>query len=287
MAFILSVSGSTVLSESSRLGELFRWHTQAIEIGDLRSRNDFDIVVQNCRKFGLRLGIHTPLYSIDDRRRLLSGDNTAWDELQRNLEIGRREGLSYVLVHFPYVWDDQGQNMGIEVVRETIPRLKRLERAFQVPIVCELKLGPKKDPAAFAMLWAVSRLELLQWDLSFCLDVGDLFLACRALRCSYEDMVTHFAPWCHVVHLHHVWLGRQHYYWTPVERDGNVPIQRTLEILGTSGCDIFAVIEHTPHRMRDFAQVEEGINWLLGVTGPWKDREGIPPVYDGKYRGIR
>lgn len=286
MAFILSISGSTVLSESERLGELFRWHTQAIEIGDLRSVRDFDSVLQNCRRFGIRLGIHTPLYSVDDRRGLLRDSGPAWDELQRNLEIARKEGIAYVLIHFPYVWDKDGNNLGIDQIREAIPRLKRLERAYGVPLVCEPKLGPRKDPAVFVLLWAINRQELLQWDLSFCLDVGDIFIASRALRSSYEDMVTHLAPWCQIVHLHHVWTAGQRYYWTPVEQDGNVPILRTLEILGGTCCDMFVVLEHMPHRVRDKEQVANGLNWLLKNAGPWKDREGVQ-TWDGKYTGVR
>lgn len=287
MAFVLSISGSTVLSESEKLRDLFKWHTQAIEIGDLKSPHDLTCMIENCRRFGVRLGLHTPVFAIDDRRGLLWNDSPAWDELQRNLDIARREGLEYVLVHFPYVWDREGHNVGIDQVRAIIPRLKRLERASGIPVVCEPKLGPRKDPSAFTMLWAINRQELLQWDLSFCLDVGDLYIASRALRSSYEDMVAHIAPWCHVIHLHHVWQGGLRYFWTPVEQDGCVPILRTLEILGGTGCDIFAVLEHTPHRVRDNAQVEEGLNWLLRSAGPWKDREGLPPVYDGKYRGVR
>ena len=275
-----------MLSESERLGDLFRWHTQAIEIGDLKSPRDFECVVQNCRRFGLRLGLHTPLYAVDDRYGLLSGSGPAWDELQRNLETARSEGISYVLIHFPYVWDKGGNSRGIDQMREIIPCLKRLERTCGVPVVCEPKLGPRRDPAALVLLWAVSQQELLQWDLSFCLDVGDIFMASRALRASYEDMITHLAPWCHVVHLHHVWLSSQHYYWTPVEQEGNVPILRTLEILGGTGIDTFAVIEHTPHRVRDAEQVGDGLNWLLRNAGPWKDRAGAE-TWDGKFTKVR
>lgn len=286
MAFIFSISGSTVLSESQRLKEMYRWHPQAIEIGDIKAPGDFDSVVHNCRRLGIRLGIHSPLYAVDDRYGLLRGERRAWDELQRNLEFARAEGLSYVLVHFPYVWDQSGNNLGVDQVRETIPRIKRLERAYGIPVVCEPKLGPKRDPAAFLMLWSISRQELMQWDLSFCLDTGDIYLASRSLRASYEEMTSHFAPWCHVVHLHNVWTGGTRYYWTPVGEGGNVPILRTLEILGGTGSDIFAVLEHTPHRVIDNEQVERGINWLLQNSGPWKYREGLS-TFDAKYRCVK
>lgn len=287
LSFILSISGSTVLSESERLGDLFRWHTQAIEIGSLKSPHDLECVLQNCRRFGLKLGIHSPLYAVDDRCGLLWDNGPAWDELNRNLEMARDQGVSYIVVHFPWVWDKDGSHLGIERIRETIPRLKRLERTHGVPVVCEPKLGPRRDPSALVLLWAVNRQELLQWDLSFCLDVGDIYMASRALRASYEDMVAHLAPWCHVVHLHNVWMSGPHYYWTPVEQGGNVPILRTLEILGGTCSDIVAVIEHTPHRVRDNEQVGDGLNWLLQNAGPWKGREGIPKTWDGKYTRVR
>lgn len=286
MAFIFSISSSTVGSESERLRELFSWHPQAIEIGDIKVPGDFEVLVENCRRQGIKLGIHSPLYAIDDRYGLLREEPAPWQELQRNLERARRDNLAYVTVHFPYVWDQAGRNLGFDQVREYIPRLKRLERAYGIPIVCEPKLGPKKDPAAFLMLWSVSKQELLQWDLSLCLDVGDLYLAAKSLRSSYEEMVAHLAPWCYVVHLHHVWSGGTRYYWTPVEEHGNVPILRTLDILGGIGSDIFAVIQHNPHRVKNNDQVASGINWLLSNTGPWKYREGIC-TYDGKYRCVK
>lgn len=288
MAFVFSVSGSTIVSETERLHELFKWNSQAIEIGDMKRRDDFDDLVSRCHRFGIALGIHSPLFVLDDRRGLLWDENNyAWEELERNLEIAAREGLDYVLVHFPYIWDKTGHNLGANKVRETIPRLKRMELASGVPIVCEPKLGPKKDPSAFMMLLSVSRVELSQWELSLCLDVGDIFFACRGLHSSYEQMITHLAPWCRVVHLHQVWFGGTKYFWTPVERDGCVPILKTLEILGKQDRDIYAVIEHTPHRVLCESQVETGVNWLLQNAGPWKGREGLPPTFDGKYKAVR
>ena len=148
MAFIFSISGSTVLSESQRLKEMYRWHPQAIEIGDIKAPGDFDSVVHNCRRLGIRLGIHSPLYAVDDRYGLLRGERRAWDELQRNLEFARAEGLSYVLVHFPYVWDQSGNNLGVDQVRETIPRIKR-RACLRDSVVCEPKLGPKRTRQPF------------------------------------------------------------------------------------------------------------------------------------------
>ncbi len=287
MAFVFSVSGSTVLSERQRLRELFRWHSQAIEIGDLLTPDDLNYILRRCRKFGVGLGIHSPLYTVDDRHGLLWEKGYAWDELERNLQTARAEDLDYVLVHFPYVWDEKNMNVGIDKVRAMVPRMKQLERDSGIPIICEPKLGPKKDPTAFTMLRTITKQELSEWELSFCLDVGDIFLACRTLRSCYEDIIAHLAPWCRVVHLHQVWFGGTKYFWTPVEQDGCVPILRTMEILGKNGSDIHAVIEHTPHRVRNAAQVEEGINWLLRSTGPWKDRENVPPLFDGKFRRVR
>jgi hypothetical protein len=283
MAFILSISGSTVLSQSKRLPELFQWHTQAIEMGDLASPRDLDYIISKVNKCSLDLGIHTPLLKTDDRHGLLWNSSTsAWDELHRNLDFAARHNLAYVLVHFPFIWDKAGRNLGVDGVRTAVHRLKRLEEMSGVPIVCEPKLGPNRDPAAFMLLWTIGRQELREWDVSFALDVGDIYLACQKLRGSWERLFGHLAPWCKVIHLHNVWAGGRRYYWTPVSARGNVPVEQMLAYLDSESKDIYAVLEHTPHRSGSKEEVGKGINWLLQHAGPWKDREGYD-TWDGKY----
>ncbi|HHW25958.1 MAG TPA: hypothetical protein GXX23_01305 [Firmicutes bacterium] len=287
MAFILSISGSTVRSESKRLPELFQWHTQGMEVGDFASTRDLDYIVSKCKKCSVKLGLHTPLLRTDDRHGLLwDSSTTAWDELRRNLEFARDHEIAYVLVHFPYIWDKGGRNLGVEGVRSAVHRLKRLEEWSGVPIVCEPKLGPNRDPSVFMLLWSIGKQELRQWDISFALDVGDIYLASQKLRGRWEPLFSHLAPWCSVIHLHNVWAGGRQYYWTPVSPRGNVPVDKMMAYLDSENKDIYAVLQHNPHRSGGREEVGEGINWLLQNAGPWKDREGYD-TWDGKYTRVK
>lgn len=273
MGFILSVSSDTVDSSSQRLPELFNWQTQAIEIGSLSYGGDLEFLMDRCNRSGLKVGFHCPLYLLDSRYGFLLDDGTACDELRRTCRLAEDWGVSYVVVHFPYMWDTSGRNLGMKRVRKGLETIKALEELHEVPIICEPKLGPRKDPSAFILLMAISETELAQWNLSLCLDVGDIYLACRWLKYKYKDMISHLAPWCRVVHLHHVWLGGRRYYWSPVAGQGNVPISDTMEILRSVPADIYAVLQHCPHRTGSRESVADGISWLLENTGPWLGRE--------------
>lgn len=287
MAFILSISGSTVLSESKRLPELFQWHTQALEVGNFASPRDLNYIISKCKKCSMELGLHAPILRTDDHHGLLwNGWAPAWEELRRNLDFAARHAVAYVLVHFPYVWDKGGQNIGVENLRPAVHRLKRLEEWSGIPIVCEPKLGPSRDPSVFMSLWALAREELRQWDVSFALDVGDIYLASRKLRCSWEGLFCHLAPWCKVIHLHNVWAGGRRYYWTPVSERGNVPVEQMMGYLDSENKDIYAVLEHTPHRSGGSQEVGEGINWLLQHAGPWKGRDGHE-TWNGRYMQVK
>lgn len=271
MPLILSISSSTVSSESHRLHELFNWGAHCIEIGDLKSYYDFYFLSEQCERLGFQMAIHSPLFTIDDRFGLLWDSDVAWEELARNLDIARNLNVPYVLVHFPYLWNKAGRNLGINRVRETVPKLKDLEQRFGIRVVCEPKVGPRRDPSAFTVLCTVTQEELSQWDLSLCLDVGDIYLACRSLKYNFESMVSHLSPWCRVVHLHHVWHGGTRHSWSPVSSYGNVPILTALQLLRPHERDIYAVIQHVPYRVTSGNVVAEGIQWLVSNAGPWKD----------------
>lgn len=273
MGFILSVSSDTVDSSSQRLPELFNWHTQAIEIGNLGYDGDLEFLMGKSNRSGLKVGFHCPLYSLDSRYGFLLDDDTARDELRRACRLASDWGVSYIVIHFPYMWDTSGRNLGIQRVRRGLEIIKTFEGLYKVPIICEPKLGPRKDPSAFIALMAISEARLPQWNLSLCLDVGDIYLACRLLKYPYQDMISQLAPWCRVVHLHHVWLGGRKYYWSPVAKQGNVPILDTMDILKNGSADIYAVLQHCPHRTGSRESVADGINWLLENTGPWVGRE--------------
>ncbi len=273
MAFIFSFSSSNVGSDSKRLSEMFQWRAQAIEVSNLASVDDLNYLADMARINGLVVGLKTPLFRTDDAKGLLWESETPWDELERNLRIAEGNRFAYVLARFPYLWDSKGRHFGLDRIRNAVVRIKDLEQRYGVKIVCNPKLGPKLSSTSFLVLWAISKEELGQWSLSFCLEFGDIYLALQHDRCLCKKLVSHLAPWCSVVHLHHVWKGGTRYYWTPVSAHGNVPIKEMLGCLDSTKKDIYAVFEHAPHRTGDPAAVREGIAWLQQNTGPWKNAD--------------
>jgi hypothetical protein len=288
MALILSISSDTVDSHSSHLPQLFSWHTQAIELGNLRSIHDYIYISDTCKRVNVSLGIHSPFMSIDDRYGLLWGTTYPWQELERNLVLAQKDKLSYVIVHFPYIWDASRNlytdNLSERVIEAAI-KMRELVERYQVPIVCEPILGPNKDPRAFSFLMHQGTKFIEKCSLKLCIDLGYIYLAARRLSINALDIVNVFSPFCLVMHLHHVWHGGRKYFWTPVAKQGNVPLLEAIKLVDPSSRDIYAVLEHTPHRIINRKQVVNGLNWLLNSTGPWKGRDNYP-TYDGKYKRI-
>lgn len=262
MPFILAVSGSTILSESSRLPELFTWGCSAIEIGSFADAQAYSYVLQECRKRHMQLAIHSPFYRDGNRYGLLQGDASAWVELERDLAVAQRDGLAYVLIHFPY-FTTPVQSGARACIRTAAERITSLSQKYAIPVLIEPKLGPNCDYSALKLLQSLPLAELRAWGPSFCLDVGDIYIASQLSDMPYLDMVSHLAPLTHAVHLHDVVIREDGYFWTPLTGKPSVPIIETLELLPAFERDIFLVLEHTPHLVESREQVQNGIAWLL------------------------
>lgn len=273
MPLALSVSGSTILSARERLDELFTWGTSAIEAGGFDTMDDLRYVVQQCRDRGIQFGLHTPSLRHRNRHGLLYGEEDAWSELQEDLELAWREGFAYVLIHFPFFREPMPYHEALSRIRNAVGRMHEINR-HHVRIVAEPKLGPKRDPFGISVLLNTAGDEISDWKMDWCIDVGDLYMACETLGYQYEEHVKHLAQFAKVTHLHHVEKDDDHYYWTPVTSDGCVPIAHTLEMLARNPWDTYVVLEHTPHRARDQHQVLDGIEWLIRTGQYWRSTVG-------------
>lgn len=265
MTFVLSVSGSTILSESSRLHELFKWGSDALEVGSFADDQAYAYVLQQCRARGMKLAIHSPFFRDGNRYGLLANETSAWAELERDLSLARRDRLSYLLVHFPYLRQPVEGGL-LELVQQAARRLTALSRANGVPILAEPKLGPNCDPAMLCLLHSLPWEQLASWELPFCLDVGDIYLASQQAGVPYLDMVRHLAPLAAAAHLHDVVVSDEwRYIWAPVTGEDSVPISETLALLPADR-EIFLVVEHTPHLVASEEQVQRGIDWLRNLS---------------------
>ncbi len=261
MPFYLSVSGSTILSDSSRLSELFAWGCSAIEIGSFSDEQAYSYVLRECRKRHMRLAIHSPFYKDGNRYGLLQGEGSAWTELERDLSIAQRDELAYVLIHFPY-FSSPVQRGSVAAIRKAAHQIVLLSQKYQIPVLIEPKLGPGCDHSLLRLLHALPLADLEAWGLAFCIDVGDLYIASKLSDMPYLDLVSHLAPLTHAVHLHDVAVTEEGYIWTPITGSDSVPIAETLTLLRPEKWDIYLVLEHTPHLMESTQQVQQGINWL-------------------------
>lgn len=289
MALILSISTNTAPSEPTSLCQLFLWHAQALEIGTMRSIHDYTYLLNKCRITGTKTALHPPFLRVDDRFGLLWGDDTPWMELERNLLLASMDSHEYIIVNFPYFWSKSKRKIEGDLEKLVIGacrRIRALSADYGVPVIIRPIVGPDQNPHAFLFLNSKGHKFIDSLGLDICIDVGHVFLAARKLEIEYLDLIELLAPRCSVIHLHHVWLGGKRVFWTPVEKYGNVPILQTLRLLERSKRDIYAVLAHDYEKVIDKRQVEDGLNWLLNSTGPWKDR-GIYPSYDGKYKGVR
>lgn len=261
MAFILAVSGSTILSESSRLSELFTWGCSAIEIGSFADEQAYSYVLQECRKRDMQLAIHSPFYRDGNRYGLLQDEASAWTELERDLAVAQQDDLAYVLIHFPY-FGAPVQCGALASIRISAERIVSLSQKYGIPVLIEPKLGPGYDYSALKLLQSLPLAELKAWGLAFCMDVGDIYIASQLSDMPYLDIVSHLAPLTHAVHLHDVVVREDGYFWTPVTGRDSVPIAETLAVLRSEERDIYLVLEHTPHLVESREQVERGIAWL-------------------------
>lgn len=261
MPFTLSISGSTILSASDRLAELFTHGSSAIEVGLFAGEADYAYLRHACRQRNLPIGIHSPLYREGNRIGLLCGDESLWDELEQELATGRRDGWAYLLVHLQYR-QREPVDTAMAAIRSAALRAAALSRRYGVPLVLEPKLGEGRDHSLLLQLHQLPMAELASWGLPWCLDVGDIYLACQQSGLPYEQLVSHLAPLVQVVHLHDVVIAGEQYFWTPVTGQDAVPIAETLALLRPFDREVFAVLEHTPHRVASGQQVREGIAWL-------------------------
>lgn len=289
MALILSVSTATVRSDSDLLPQLFTWHTQSIELTRLRSIHDYTYIYEKSQATGVKLALHSPLFCIDDANGLLWDQDTPWRELERNLYLARKDHLQYVLVNFPYPWDRSSDNLGCDIkstIKKTARKIKGLSSYYGIPVFLRPMVGPKEDPKVFSFLMSEGTPFIESLGLGICIDLGSVFLAAKKRRTGFLEMIRILAPCCTILHLHHIWYGGKKSIRTPVSKGGNIPIMEALKLVERRKKDVYAVLTYTPQRVASRRQVEEGLNWLLNSTGPWKGRDTYP-TYDGRYKRIR
>ncbi|WP_137791396.1 TIM barrel protein [Bacillus sp. E(2018)] len=265
MAHTLGISGSTILSDESKLNELFREQITHIEIGEFENEESFQSFLDLLKKSNKTFGIHSPIYRSGSKYDLLEklqfSPEQAWTLFEKEMQRLVPLGAQYILVHFPYFQGSvQNPNHFIE---QGLKRLSTLQKKYNLPIVCEPKLGLDRSPMGIEYLHAFP-IELWEkYGLKLCIDIGDYLLAVDK---KAINMIQKWKEHVKVVHLHNIEFVDDKYIWVPIhpshENNGqHYSIKEILHVLAEYP-DIYWVLEHTPHSNPSETFIQEGINWL-------------------------
>ncbi|RNB84594.1 sugar phosphate isomerase/epimerase [Brevibacillus fluminis] len=266
----LGVSGSTILSDPAHFSALFWEGIDHIEIGEFPDEPSFSTFLDMYRNQTITFGIHSPLLRTGSKYDLLESvfmdSALAWKQVEHECRMLQQLGATYLLVHFPY-FKRGVPARGIELLEQGLDRLRSIQQASGLPIICEPKLGFDKSPTAIQFfhdsplsLWA---------DIGLCMDIGDFLLADSD---SVSRCVDKWHNQIKVVHLHNVeHKDEGKYWWIPVhpshENDGiHFQTSSLIRQLAQSPQVTF-IFEHTPHNQASAAFIQEGYEWVKMLIG--------------------
>ncbi|API90722.1 MULTISPECIES: sugar phosphate isomerase/epimerase family protein [Virgibacillus] len=267
MAYKCGVSGSTILTDPSKLEELFCYDfVDHIEIGEFPNQVAFEEFITIKNKHGLSFGLHSPLYRKGSKYDLLQHvhmePEAAWIQFDKELKKMSELGAEYVLVHFPYFKAENKENTFAKI-ESGLARLHALQGKYNISIVCEPKLGLNRSAVNIELLHRFPVERWAKYNVKLCIDIGDYLLGTKEKTLSY---ISKWKDHIKVVHLHNVECKDGNYYWIPIhptyEKDGEYyKVKKIIEELARIE-DIIFVLEHTPHSNPSRKFVQEGINWL-------------------------
>jgi sugar phosphate isomerase/epimerase len=237
-----------------------------IEIGEFPDLNSFHYFLEILGDKDISFGLHSPLYRNQSKYDLLEKVHNepeyAWRQFESEVKNMSSLGAEYILVHFPYFKENSNNNVNL-VIETGLKKLKSLQEKYDIPIVCEPKLGLSRSPIGINSL---NDLPLEIWgkyDLKLCIDIGDYLLASGEHTLEY---IGKYKKYVKVVHLHNVEFINDKYIWVPVhpshEEDEMHFKLRDLIVFLSNCKDVFFVFEHTPHTNPPEWFVEEGIQWV-------------------------
>ncbi|MED1864972.1 TIM barrel protein [Fictibacillus nanhaiensis] len=268
MKHIIGISGSTIMSDETKFNDLFRAHDQIthIEIGEFQNEEAFQRFLALLKKSNKTFGIHSPIYRSGSKYDLLEElqytPEQAWTLFEKEIQRLVKLGAQYILVHFPY-FQGSARNPDTLIV-QGLKRLSELQKTYNMPIVCEPKLGLNQSPKGIEYLNAFPIALWEKYGLKLCIDIGDYLLATEE---KTLNMIEKWKDHIKVVHLHNIEYMDDKYIWVPIhpshEDDGqHYSIKEILHVL-SSYRDLIWILEHTPHSNPSETFIQEGIDWLI------------------------
>ncbi len=273
------VSGSTILSDPDRVDELFWDGIDHVEVGALSSPAALDNVLARARQGSISVGFHSPLFRGGSKYDLLmhveGTPELAWQQLEEELSIAQKNQSEYLLVHFPY-FSLASEQDPIPQIEAGLSRLRALQDRFETKVLCEPKLGLRRDLGGIGILQAYPVSKWCDFGLSMCWDMGDYLLASNTL----EECRSELHRWSEVIdviHVHNVKVTAEQHYWIaihPSHESGEEYFTVKPLLLDAAAMDILLVWEHTPHFTPDHSFALAGFQWAKEVLGSTPNRGG-------------
>ncbi|MCF6136636.1 TIM barrel protein [Pseudalkalibacillus berkeleyi] len=268
MSIQFAVSGSTIMSDPKLFDDLFWEDIKHIEIGEFEKEEDFQLFLQVCKQNNASFGVHSPLFRQDSKydliEKVVHEPAFAWKRLEEEAQRLSGLGAEYILVHFPYfkreIMDDPNK-----LIEEGLQKLSAIQDKYEIPIVCEPKLGLHRSPVGIEYLNQFSEETWSKFGLKLCIDIGDYRMAMGDKTLEYimkwEEHIT-------VAHIHNVTYEGDKYIWTPIHpsyEDNLYKFEPILKYLAQIR-NLRFVFEHTPHTNPSKQFVREGYEWMQSTT---------------------
>jgi len=252
-------------------------------------------------KHNLKVGVHSPLiipdwYPYIPTASFLLGD--AGIELKaqtlrlitQTLQDAEELGAEYIVVHYPKpapkMHIKPGWKPRLEDILDSADQLAKLVRQFNIRIHIE---GFGEQP----FLSADFLMDVLNTfpELSYCFDVGHIFLASKRGVLEYFDFLKQIAPRIGSIHL---WNTRGHQDYSDFSHlpihpaqtssSGWIDIKNTLHVAYEQNPDVIIIFEHgTRNQANPRLDYREGIMWVSNVLNKYQGKNiHIPTPGDEK-----
>ncbi|WP_254854039.1 TIM barrel protein [Halobacillus salinus] len=259
----IGLSGSTILSNPEHFEHLFRFGCSHVEIGEFPDEQAVLDFLNIARSKNVTFGVHSPLIRGRSKYDLIEPVSmpveTARDQFEKEVAYLASVGAEYVLVHFPY-FKEQVNGPTEPHIEEGLVFLSRLQKAYNIPIVCEPKLGKGRSSCGIDYLHQFPKAIWERYGLSICIDIGDYRMAAKD---QWDTFIEPLLPYTRVVHLHNVTYQQNKYFWSVLHPDqsGGYDMRPMIEMLSHGEAKYF-IFEHTPHTDPTNQSIIEGIDWV-------------------------
>ncbi|MFD1738755.1 TIM barrel protein [Bacillus salitolerans] len=269
MSHAIGISGSVIMSDPSKYTELFLDYIEHIEIGEFQDEEAFQSFLEAKESRKMTFGLHSPLYRNQSKYDLLEkvhyDPERAWKQFEEEVKRMAELNAAYILVHFPY-FKEQGEGSYFKQIKAGLEKLATLQEKYNLPIICEPKLGFNRSSVGIEALHQFPFEEWRKYNVKLCIDIGDYLMAVGDRALHY---ISKWREFIKVVHLHNVEFHAYKYIWAPVhpsheEDDTHFKVREIITTLIASK-GIFFVFEHTPHSKPTKRFVEEGIEWVRNL----------------------